>query len=199
MLGGMAAPFNAELSQFHTPVKLARRIVDWAGVAGKRVLEPSAGGGNIVRELVRAGASQIVAVEIDLLWCEAMASEFYSCKQSCEQLRIIQGDFTALVPAQLDLAVANPPLDGGVGGHHVRHMLNWVPRAVSVMRGQDLHGGERYRELWSDCDLARIAFLSARPRYRNEGGKIETVVVDVYRKGTYSGVQSIEHWADRWD
>ena len=75
-LGDFAPELLPELSQFHTPTKLAKRMGAYADVLpGMRVLEPSAGGGNIVRELVKAGA-EVDAVEIDPRWCTVLRKEF---------------------------------------------------------------------------------------------------------------------------
>jgi predicted RNA methylase len=53
------------LQFFETPVALARRMVDLAQIApGNTALEPSAGMGRIVRELLAARA-EVVAIEID--------------------------------------------------------------------------------------------------------------------------------------
>ena len=195
-LGDFAPELLPELSQYHSPVKLCRRIVHWAEntkpLRGLRVLEPSAGGGNLVRELLGAGAI-VTAVEIDPRWTELLRREF-------PNVEVIDADFLQMpLENRFDLAVMNPPLDKGLGGRHVRHALGFAPRAVSILRSQDLHTVERYKYLWSVCDLAREAKLSRRPKYRGAGGEFETVIDDIYRQGTYNGPQSIEHWPESWN
>ena len=193
-LGDFAPTLNPELSQYHTPMKLARRMVEWAGdLRGKFVIEPSAGGGNIVRELMRQGAFHVCAVECDPAWAKFLETEFGD-----ERVVVGWADFLEVEPRPYHLAVMNPPLDDGVAAIHVRRALEWAPRVISIMRGQDLHCQRRWRELWSDCDLARLALMVNRPKYSGAGGQIETIVVDVYHKGTYSGPQVIEHWPDDW-
>lgn len=200
-LGEFAPPLRPQLSQYHTPVKLARRMVVWAGVRpGMHVLEPSAGGGNIVRELVRAGA-HVYAVEIDLAWARYLAAEFTHPAPvyvSCRDFLAVEPDEIDCQADHFDVVVMNPPLDNGVGPDHIRHALQWAPRVVSVLRGQDLHGIARHELLWSRCDVAQIAFSVRRPVYAGGGGQIETVIVDVRRSGTYHEPQRIEHWADDW-
>lgn len=202
-LGDFAPPLDPERDQYHTPVKLARKMVEWAGLDGARehtVLEPSFGGGNIVREIIKAG-HLVTGVEIDRNWYSLVKQEFrydYSANLWC-------GNFLKMVRLQLpnsnlcDLCIANPPLTGGVGAKHVRHALRFAPRAVSLLRGQDLHGVARWEELWSVCDLARIAFLVRRPVFTGAGGQTEFVCVDVRRKGTYNGPVIIEFWPDSWN
>lgn len=194
-LGEWAPPLKPELSQYHTPVKLCRRIVKWAGVKrGMRVLEPSAGGGNLVRELVRAGAI-VTAVEIDPAWAKVLYEEF----SRTGRVDVVESDFKNFSETDCyDMAVMNPPLDGGVGAGHVAHALRMAPKVVSVLRSQDPHGVDRYKELWSRCDQAGEVKLVRRPVYAGAGGQIETIIVDVRRQGTYDGPQSIEFWVDDW-
>jgi hypothetical protein len=208
-LGDWAPPLDPALSQYHTPVKLAKRMVRWAGVEpGMRVLEPSAGGGNIVRALLdeekRPGnmlGFQVVAIEKDEKWAKYLVDHF-ACPVSCY---VLCADFLnekaeCTVAHAMDLAVMNPPLNGGVAGEHIMHALKFAPRAISLIRGGDLHGVDRYERFWSQCDLARVAHLCRRPPFGGDWhvGNTEFCVVDVYRKGTYTGHQSIEHWADSW-
>lgn len=191
-LGDFAPSLDSALSQYHTPVKLARKIVKWAKIDSTTIaLEPSAGGGNIVRELIRVNAT-VEAVEIDPRWVKVLRHEFSATA-------IIDANFLEWMPSsRYHMAIMNPPLDEGVGTYHVKHALRFAPRVISILRGQDLHCKERYRNLWSDCDLAGLALLVQRPVYCGKGGQIETIVVDVRRKGTFKGRQTIEHWSDSW-
>lgn len=202
-LGDFAPPLLPELDQYHTPMKLAHRMVEWAGIKpGMWVLEPSAGGGNLVRAILAAGASPFV-MEIDPRWCKVLNNEMANCRMDAVPLLAIQADFLDHTGGPefdrpLTMAVMNPPLTNGVGPKHVAMALKWAPKVISVLQARDLHGVERYDELWSKCDLAREAKLVRRAKWAGAGGQIETVVVDVRRKGTYDGPQTIEHWVDSW-
>lgn len=192
-LGDFAPELLPELDQYHSPSKLCRRMVGYAGVLpGMRVLEPNAGAGNIVRELVAVGA-EVTAVEIDPRWCKVLRDEF-------KDVEIVEANFLEWqAPDRYHLVVMNPPLTDGVGPTHVRHALRCAHRAVSVLQARDLHGVERYAELWAECDLAGEVKLVRRPAYAGTGGQIETVVVDARRRGSYSGPQTIVHWCDSWN
>jgi predicted RNA methylase len=188
-LGDFAPPMRQELSQYFTPQTMARKMVEWAGVRrGQRVLEPSAGGGSIVRELLEARAN-VTAYEIDPAWVKVMRQD-----PTLKGATVVEGDFLEVGAGIFDLAVANPPLNDGVAAQHIANMLELAPRVVSLLRAQDLHGQERYRQLWSRCDLAGIAYLVRRPVFSGDGGATEFVVVDVRRVGTFAGPQHIEHW-----
>ena len=190
-LGSWAPFLDYDVSQYPTPPILARKMVDWADVwPGEAVVEPSAGGGNIVRELLRARAD-VTAIEVDPRWAELLVEQWPS-------LRVVVGDFFDVMPRPVDLVVSNPPLNAGQGPAHVRRMLDWAPRVVSLLRLADLAGRAHYEQLWSECDLARLAVLAHRPVFVGQGGKTDFCVVDVRRAGAYHGPQRVEHWIERW-
>jgi len=179
-LGDWAPPLNPALSQWHTPYELAVRMVEWAGVnlnPGMTVLEPSAGGGSIVHALVAAGAD-VVAFEIDTAWAHAFKQD-----PTFKPVICTVADFLDVPPQDgaVDLAVMNPPLDGGVGPAHVARALEWAPRVVSVLRGGDLFGVEHHRVLWSRSYLSGIAWCVRRPVFGGSGAATDFVVVDVRR------------------
>jgi hypothetical protein len=180
-LGGWAPPLRSELGQWHTPADLAAKMVAYAGVRpGMRVLEPSAGGGAIVRPLLAAGA-RVTAVEIDPAWCRCMRED-----QAFSSVDIVEGDFlrTGIYGCRdprLDIAVMNPDLDGGRGPAHVWQALHFVARVVSLLRAADLCGMEHHRVLWSRVGLSGLVSMAKRPIFGGDGGKTDFVVVDVWR------------------
>lgn len=174
------------LSQWHTPTWLARRMVAWADLLpGARVLEPSAGGGAIVAEIPLG--VDVTAVEIDPRWLPVL-------RERCPEAGVIASDFLALYPAvRFDVAVMNPPLDGGVGVQHVAHALQFAPRVVSLLRAGDLHGKAR-RSFWQSVRLDGVAWCSERPVFGGDGGQTEFVVVDVRRPGAGQVWPRLEWW-----
>jgi predicted RNA methylase len=193
-LGSFAPPLRSDLGQWHTEPKLAARMVEWAGILpGMRVLEPSAGGGNIVRALLVAGA-EVTAVELDPAWVRCLSED-----KAFSSVRILDADFLALAPSRdYDAVVMNPPLDAGVGGQHISHALRFAPRVVSVIRTHDLHGKGRYEKLWKGARVAGIAFCVNRPRFgkgaRADGPQHEFSIIDVRRADTRRTAPRIEWW-----
>lgn len=126
---GVAIDRKKTLEQFFTPDDLAERMVRLAGVrTGQHVLEPSAGGGAIVRAAVAAGAI-VSAVEIDRELCAARASD-----GAAGALFVFHADFLRWAPTTLppiDVVLMNPPFSAGKDVAHVR-------RAWSLLRD----GGE---------------------------------------------------------
>ena len=107
---------KSALSQWFTPAWIARRLALWLPVASTGfVLEPSAGSGELVEGLARAGwpVGRIIAVELDPEWCAHLRRRFPG-------LRLIEGDFlSAEVQSQIPWAeirhvLTNPPYEGGL-------------------------------------------------------------------------------------
>lgn len=123
-----------ELQAFYTPDALADRIVKEAGVRrGSVVLEPSAGGGSLVKACMRAGVwpADISAIDLDQdaiavltgLGARAYAVDFLTW---CPPSRV----------STFDAVVMNPPFTRGQDIAHVAHALAFPARdsiLVSVM------------------------------------------------------------------
>jgi len=129
---------NADLSYFATPSELAERIVTLAGpLAGKNVLEPSAGEGAIVYWLLRAGA-RVTAVEFEPRRVKALESRY-------PNITIVSGDFLAIPapnPPSFDAVVMNPPFSSPGRRHadidHVLHAARFLKPGgtmVAIMLG----------------------------------------------------------------
>ena len=134
-------------SLFVTPPEIARRmtyLADKCGLAGKRVLEPSAGTGNLVRAIQDSATGadnvQVVAVEINQKLAEGLQDRRCKILGANEHtFQIVWGDFLDYKPEGLhDLGyfhavLMNPPFDNGADIKHVRHALDFLkPGGVLV-------------------------------------------------------------------
>lgn len=172
---------NKALSQWFTPRETAARIVQMAqtwpdgGNAGRknmRVLEPSAGIGRLALELAAEG-HQVTCVDID--------------PENCVRLRrhafdTVCRDFLQLTPLDLphfDVAVMNPPFEGGQTEKHIMHALKFADRVVCHCPLTTLAGKARREGLWSEVQLRRLAICSTRPKYGAAGGKTDMCTIDV--------------------
>ena len=90
---GVAIDEKKKRQAFYTPAALARDLVQRADVAGKRVLEPSAGGGALVDAAIAAGAAEVVLNEYDDDASTALADRFGMC---------IHEDWLAIQPVFVD-------------------------------------------------------------------------------------------------
>ncbi|WP_127840982.1 DNA methyltransferase family protein [Burkholderia gladioli] len=113
---------------FPTPKDLAERMVGLAAVSpGDRVLEPSAGNGNIAVTIRRAGAEPDVA-EISSQLREILQAKGFN---------VVGWDFTEVTDANgYDAIVMNPPFSNNADIEHVRHaysLLRDGGRLVSIV------------------------------------------------------------------
>ena len=167
---------HAVLSQWHTRPDLARRIVRWCGKIGptnniRRVLEPSAGSGAFVAPLLDHGV-EVTAHEIDASWAQHL--------RDTTGAQVIEGDFLASErPADpYDLAVMNPPYEGGADGDHLAEAMERSLRVVALLRANALFGGARYRGVWrrlgspskpGEWWMSGLAVLVSRPGFDGPG------------------------------
>lgn len=166
-----APEYNLELSQYHTPPPLAALMaqllparISPMGIGGlapykqegkptdeprlMRILEPSAGGGNLARAALEARRCEVTAVEIDQRWVRNLRDRFGKHLG----VKAVHSEFLKFAEDTMqtwDAALMNPPLDHGVGVDHVAAALELAPVVVSLLRGQDLHGVKRHKRFWS--------------------------------------------------
>lgn len=163
------------LQLFETPADLARDLVALLDITERDVcLEPSAGKGRIVSALSAAGATHIVAVEIDEdngadLTAQALAND------------ILVVDFLKQRPTVLraDVIAMNPPFTRNQDVKHVRHAYDCLApggRMAAIVSGHGFIGQEReaveFRE-WLDVVGADVSTIPAGA-FKESGTAIET-------------------------
>lgn len=168
---------QAALSQWHTPDALGARLAEWTGrlPRSSRVLEPSAGSGALVRPMLDGGAwalsspAQITACELDPRWAAHL-------RETCPGVAVEEGDYLARPePAEpYDLALMNPPYEGGADSLFVAKAMRESRRVVALVRSAFLHGAARHERVWSqvergDWRLVGIAYLVGRPSFSAAG------------------------------
>lgn len=102
---------------FPTPRDLADRVADLADIQpGHRILEPSAGTGNLLRAL--PGDTVRIAVEIS----QSLANGLYPFADvRCADFLECNGDL-----GTFDRIVMNPPFENGADIRHIRHALTFL-------------------------------------------------------------------------
>jgi SAM-dependent methyltransferase len=143
---------------FPTPPALAAEMVARAGVrAGMRVLEPSAGNGNIAEQLRAAGA-EVDTVEISTALRGVLEAKGFN---------LVGCDFLELEGASYDAIVMNPPFSNNADIAHVLHawaLLAPGGRLVSVVgEGAFTRCGELERNFrtWLEEQDAEVEQLPA--------------------------------------
>ena len=115
---------------FPTPPDLAARMVEEAGIReGHRVLEPSAGTGNLLREIAKTSTRDVVAVEVNGQLADMLRQSF-----ARPTIHVERADFLEYQDAKgFDRIVMNPPFDHGVDIKHILHAFEMLrPGGVLV-------------------------------------------------------------------
>jgi predicted RNA methylase len=174
---------NKALSQWFTPRETAERIALMASQAldkGKtswRILEPSAGRGALVTAMLDQmwnPGDRITAIDLDISNVDALAKIPRTHAIGANFLEIVPGDFDSF-----DLAIMNPPFEGGQTEAHIMHALKFADRVVCHCPLTTLAGKARRQSMWSNVQLHRLAICSARPKYGADGGKTDMCTIDV--------------------
>lgn len=156
-LRGDSRPVVSSPQLFPTPPALARRVASIAisGKAGAlRVLEPSAGTGNLINAMAGDGLS-FVAVEISHELCDHL-SRHTSADVRCKDFLECNGDLGAF-----DLVVMNPPFAGDGGIKHIEHARQFLKpggRLVAIFANGPRQRAKLIPEADDWIDLPRGSF-----------------------------------------
>lgn len=146
----------AAYEHYPTPVAIVDSMLDYANItAGDRVLEPSAGEGNIAgRILEKHPEAHLEVVEYDEILRDILTLKGYT---------VVGEDFLQYQPVvPYDVIVMNPPFDRGVDIEHVYHafkMLNDGGRLVAITSAAAIDGGD-------EANYAFKEFIEQRGSYR---------------------------------
>jgi len=120
---------------FETPPAVARQMAELAEIQpGERILEPSAGTGNLVRAIfgrtIGADGARLVTVEVNPELAEGLETQRQkTLYANADTWRIERGDFLGMTPEQLGTfhaVVMNPPFESGTDIVHVKHAMRFV-------------------------------------------------------------------------
>lgn len=198
--------YRPELQQWHTPPRLAARMCDESIdlIEGAHVLEPSAGGGALVRAALDVGAEHVTAVEIDPLWCRRLRARF-AVGIDHGRVEVIEADFLAWVQTlrtaryAFDVAVTNPPFDDGRDTTFLAALVGVAPWCVALTNASALSGVERWERVWSRTHVHRVAHLVRRPQFSGAPGGSGMKDMVVTRMGPCRRAQQrVEHWPEAW-
>lgn len=141
---------------YPTPSEVIEKMLMNEDIIGKRVLEPSAGSGNIVRYLQRNGAKDVIACENDR----------HNQKLLNGICNIIAEDFltvTSDMISHVDYIVMNPPFSKGA--QHIMHAFEIAPAGCTVValcNTSSLDGSHYYQR---NRELNEIVNLHGKSEY----------------------------------
>ncbi len=177
---GKVVSRQQKLQLFETPQALASELVAKLGnIKGKTVLEPSAGRGRIVAELMKAGPGEVLCVEID---------------EDNGNVLVDLGCFPVIVADFLDQKVdalscdavaMNPPFTRNQDIKHVRHAFDCLRlggRLCAIVSEHGFIGNERECTEWRNWLKSLNAEIDIIPAgtFKESGTSIQTrmVVID---------------------
>jgi predicted RNA methylase len=176
---------SSEMGFFPTPVLVANKVVDIARPylrPNARVLEPSAGEGNLA--LHCPVGVDLTLVEIDPRRTKTLREKF---EGTAFTHRVLEMDFLEMKPeehAPFDVIIMNPPFGKGQDVTHVLHALKFLAeggRLVSIMAsGVTFREDRRYKEFRALLD-DRGASVSHNPErsFWLSGTNVNTITVTI--------------------
>lgn len=113
--------FNRDF--YPTPEKVVGDMLSASDIAGKIILEPSFGSGNIVRFLVANGAARVLGCEIN-----------DTLRRAAKDCEVIGKDFlqlTSIDVSHIDMIVMNPPFSAQE--RHIQHAWDIAPDGCEII------------------------------------------------------------------
>lgn len=184
---GHAVDQKRTLEQFWTPPGVARQLCDLAGdIEGLDVLEPSAGDGRILFEIIGRGAFP-TAVEID----DGMATQLVAETEG--RFPIYGHDFLSWVPrppdtpAAFDRVIMNPPFRRGVDMAHVWRAFGFLKPGgclVTIMSPHWTFAQDRSTREFRDEVRRRDHIWTPLPdgTFRVEGTGVSTGILTIHKE-----------------
>ena len=166
-----------EFQFFETPAEVADWLVSLAGAIGKdkRILEPSAGRGAIVKAIHRACPEAIVD-------CYELMPENREILAAVKGARLIGEDFTKAAVMKYDFILANPPFSGNQDIRHVMRMYDCLLKGGTLAAITSRHWQFAQEKVctdfrtWLDAVGGRV-FEIEENAFRNSGTGIGTMAV----------------------
>lgn len=171
---------------FPTPDALAERVVDRANLHNRdgkyRVLEPSAGTGQLARAAAKLATVDCIEIQPDL--AERLRGQSLFRKVFC-------ADFLALKPEMIglyDRIIMNPPFDRERDIDHVMHALKFLePKGflIAIMSAHTEFAETRKATAFRDLMTKMNAQWDDNPRnsFSSVGTNVNTITLRVFKDG----------------
>ncbi|WP_313195207.1 N-6 DNA methylase [Shinella zoogloeoides] len=185
LLTGEYSRTKQDFGQFDTPQPLACDVVERAGIRPQmRVLEPSAGLGNIAVEAIAAGGC-VHTIEIDAARCARLALRVAGLDSmpAASLCSGQQADFLDIQPdASYDRVVMNPPFAGQDDIRHVMHAFGFLKpngRLVAIMSAGVLFRTNKLTAVFRDLVADNGGAIEPLPEgsFRSSGTTVNTCIV----------------------
>ena len=154
---------------FPTPSIIAEQMVAYAGIEEKsRILEPSAGTGNILNAIMDNNKGIPVAIEIDPALCEMLKNKFpLTDVHNRDFLNYDCGNW------KFDCILMNPPFKNGEDIKHIKHALTCLKDGGTLVA--ICANGPRQRDQLMDlCDHWEDLPAGS---FKNQGTNVNTALL----------------------
>ncbi|WP_428029762.1 methyltransferase [Ancylobacter sp.] len=183
LLTGVVQRTKQDFGQFDSPPAVVARVMELARIGPRmKVLEPSAGVGNIALAAAAWGA-QVMCYEVDERRCNALVK---ASSQAAHRLdMVIQRDFLGADPVPVyDRVVMNPPFAKQADIAHVMHAAGFVRpggRLVSVMGAGVSFRQDRRASEFRAFIARQGGSIEALPdeSFRDSGTSVNAVIVSL--------------------
>ena len=169
-----------DFQQFFTPLPLAAAVVARLGsLAGRTVLEPSAGAGAIVWALIERKAI-VTAVEMDA----QLAAKLPLDRRICADFLTLSPDNVPFAP--FDAVAMNPPFTKGQDVAHVMHAFSFLKpggKLVAIMSAGAEFRSDRKTSGFRELVAAMDGTIERLPddSFKESGTSVRTVVVEMVK------------------
>lgn len=173
---------NHALDLFPTPPGLARRMVELAEpLTGYSILEPSAGTGNIAREIKKAG-HECECIELNYTAAEYLKKQGYF---------VTCADFLEWTPAPAcvtyDRIIMNPPFSHAADIDHVTHAWNLLTpggRIIAIMSAGTQYRQDKKSAAFRESILSHATLIETLPAgtFKQSGTNVTSILI-VLEKG----------------
>lgn len=151
---------------------LAKKILE-KDLEGKRCLDMGTGSGIIAEKMIRSGADEVIAADINSEAVEEASERL----EACDNVEVVQSDLFENIDGKFDLIAFNPP---------------YLP-------GDDLDEDVEDREIWRGGDSGEEfteEFLETAREFLTDGGEILFIVSSLsdFDTGSYEVLESKQLW-----
>lgn len=160
------------LQAYYTPLGVAAEVIRIAEVAGKRVLEPSAGHAALADQARKSGAAEVVCVEINPQECAYLRAAGFETHEQ---------DFLTFFPEEkFDCIVMNPPFAKLQDIKHVAHAYEHclAPGGSLVAVMPDSQTRAQFQKMIAKLDYA-MPYDIARGAFSESGTEVKTIILSV--------------------
>jgi predicted RNA methylase len=181
LLTGDIKDIKKEFQIFETPPKLAQRIIELAYIEpGMSCLEPSSGGGNIVREInKKVDKKDIICFDI----CEHLVGGLKK-----EGFNVTHADFLSLGDiGTFDRIIMNPPFSKQQDIDHVLKALKYLKSdgiLISIMSyGVMFRSNSKTINFWTEVNKYNFETAELpKDSFKDSGTKVNTILLTIRGK-----------------